>query len=101
MARRATSRTKAVPVVTGKPLPTNWRIEAVRTWGIWAMMAKIPPSDYETTARAFEAHHRWNGTLSDDWLRAWKDWCNAILYRRGAVERVAVSEPEFGPGMFG
>lgn len=65
------------------------------------MMAKIPPSDYETTARAFEAHHRWNGTLSDDWLRAWKDWCNAILYRRGAVERVAVSEPEFGPGMFG
>lgn len=64
------------------------------------MMAKIEPSDYETTARAFEAHQRSHGRLSEDWLRAWKDWCNAILYRRAAAERVAVREPEFGPGMF-
>lgn len=101
MARRATSRAKAAPVVTGKPLPTNWRTEAVRTWKIWAMMAKIEPANYEATALRFETHQRSHGTLSDDWLRAWKDWCNAMLYRRAADERDAVSEPPFGPGMFG
>lgn len=64
------------------------------------MMAKIPPSDYEATALRFETYNRLRGVLSDDWARDWKMWCNDILYRRAAADRVAVSEPEFGPGMF-
>lgn len=56
------------------------------------MLAKIPPSNYEATARAFE---RANATaLSDDWLAEWKQWCRTIL---------VTQEPEkpFGSDLFG
>lgn len=80
---------RSPPKPTGTPLPAVWRTS---TWQVPPMLAKIPPSDYEATARAFE---RASATaLSDDWPGQWRAWCRNILVTR---------EPEkpFGSDLFG
>lgn len=78
MARRPAARR---PVVTGTRISADWRA-SVPSWPISAMLANIRPEDYEATARAFETHHRGAGTVSDDWMREWKQWCRDVLVGR-------------------
>jgi hypothetical protein len=77
----------------GTRIPADWR-HAVPSWPIWAMLEKIPCLEYEATARAFEAHHRGVGTVSDDWTREFKAWCRNELITRFERERKVV-------GLFG
>ena len=79
MSRRPVAR------VSGTRIPADWR-RVVPSWPIWTMLAKIPCDRYEATARMFEAHHRGAGTVSDDWMREWKQWCRDVL--TGRRERV-------------
>lgn len=72
---------RLAPKPIGTPLPSDWR--RTSNWRVWAMLARIPDSEYETQARAFEAHNV--GRLSDDWTRDWKTWCRMVLVNRVAV----------------
>lgn len=60
------------------PLPHNWR-DQVTNWQITAMLAKIPPADYLTEVRKFEADAISAGTLSDDWAENWHAHCHRRL----------------------
>lgn len=66
----------------GTALPRHWR-SVVLPWQIWAMLAKIPETEYESVACAFEQYHWQNKTLSVDWLVTFKAWCRAELIQRG------------------
>lgn len=72
MAKRPASK----PLAT--TLQQGWRPTA---WKVPAMLASIPPSEYEAAWTAFERASR--GTVSADWSRSWKDWCKAEMTRRG------------------
>lgn len=78
MARRAAA--KPAPKPLGTRLPATWHTDTVKSWRVWAMLSKIPQSDYDVTAAAFETHSR--GMLSDDWVREWRAWCRDILTGR-------------------
>jgi hypothetical protein len=52
----------------------------VLNYRIGLMLVKVPQEDYETAARAFEAHSR--GRLSDDWRAEWRSWRQGELARR-------------------
>ena len=74
----------------GTPLPHNW-MQDFPGWKVAAMLARIPPDEYLSEARRFEADALANGTLSEDWSGAWRDHCRRRLVERFAGK--AVEEP--------
>ena len=66
------------PIEQSVPLPDDWRAKS--RWAIWAMLAKIPPSDYDATAKAFEQDAV--GRVSADWNMEWRTWCRRELIER-------------------
>lgn len=82
MPRKPSPRPKALPRLTGTPLPRDWRANS--TWRIAAMLAKVPDTEYSTVVDAFETHHRTEHTLSEDWPARWREWCRGELMRRTA-----------------
>lgn len=86
---------KPLPNSLSTPLQQGWRPVA---WEVPAMLASIPPSEYEAAWAAFARASR--GTVSVDWSRSWKDWCRAEMTRRGEARRTVANKPILLDTMF-